>query len=610
MDLATGRYQLGAVWEEGTGRFLVWAPNARSMQLHVTAPEEQTFEMEPIGDGYFQFESTALQPGSQYLYRINGEVERPDPASRLQADSVHGPSVLVEKPGPATGDWKGLPLEQYILYELHVGTFTPSGTLDDVIPCLDRLRDLGITAIELMPLAAFPGDRNWGYDGVYPFAVQQQYGGPAALRRLADACHERGMAVVLDVVYNHLGPEGNYLRDFGPYFTPSVETPWGEALNFDGPQSDDVRRFFIENALYWIEDCRVDALRLDAVHAIFDRSAYPFLQELADAIHEKAIELGREVNVIAESDLNDARLVSPQSAGGMGLDAQWSDDLHHCLHTLLTGDSMGYYADFGEFRQLVKAYREGWVYSGEYSRVRRRHFGNSPQAIEPHSLVVFSQNHDQVGNRMLGDRLVHLAGFEKAKLAAVAVILSPYTPLLFMGEEYAESAPFLYHVSHTDPDLQEAVRKGRSEEFAGFASQGTPPDPNAEETHRRSILSQHLHTSGRHGDMHSHYRALISLRRMHPALAHSSRGDIAVEADEGRRTIAMLRRHSDADAIVAMNFSGEQQRLQIPTGTWTLLLRSAAEAGSADEGISLPPWGFAVLSGKAEPSDNALEASA
>ena len=316
-----------------------------------------------------------------------------------------------------------------MLYELHVGTFTAQGTFDAIVPHLDELKDLGITSIELMPVAQFPGDRNWGYDGVYPFAVQNSYGGPEGLKRLVNACHQRGLAVTLDLVYNHLGPEGNYLQDFGPYFTDRYRTPWGSAINFDGPESDEVRRFFIENALYWVTEFRVDALRLDAVHGIFDFSALHFLQELAAAVHEQAEQLNRRIYVIAESDLNDVRIVRSPELGGYGLDAQWNDDFHHALHTLLTGERTGYYEDFGRIQDLAKAFAEGFVYSGAYSPARRRRHGNSSKDLAAPRFVVFAQNHDQVGNR---HRLSALVSFEWLKLAAAVVLLSPFIPLLFI----------------------------------------------------------------------------------------------------------------------------------------------------------------------------------
>ncbi|MBC7104493.1 MAG: malto-oligosyltrehalose trehalohydrolase, partial [Firmicutes bacterium] len=351
--------------------------------------------------------------------RLDGARELPDPASRYQPLGVHGPSQVVDTRGwgRGTGGWRCPMPDEMVVYEVHVGTFTPEGTLDAVVPRLPELADLGVTAVELMPVAQFPGRRNWGYDGVYPFAVQASYGGPEALRRLVDACHARGLAVILDVVYNHLGPEGNYLAEFGPYFTDDYRTPWGRALNFDGPHSDEVRRFFIENALYWVTTFRVDGLRLDAVHAIVDRSARPFLRELVETVRREAARAGRRVYLVAESDLNDPRVIRPPELEGLGFDAQWNDDFHHALHALLTGERTGYYRDYGGLEHLARAWRGGYAYTGQYSRYRRRRHGNTPRGCPAHGFVVFSQNHDQVGNRALGERLSVLVSLEELKVA-------------------------------------------------------------------------------------------------------------------------------------------------------------------------------------------------
>src|SRR5712692_3981273 len=380
---------LGATYlDEGATNFRVWAPRAKQVQVRLHGAPDRFVALEPAGQGYFQGAAKNAEPGSLYTYLLDGAKDRPDPASRIQPQGVHGPSQVVDSRFDwQDAGWSGLPLPNYIFYEMHVGTFTPERTFEAVIPHLARLADLGITAIELMPVAQFPGSRNWGYDGVYPFAVQNSYGGPAALQKLVDACHRHRLAVALDVVYNHLGPEGNYLADFGPYLTDVYRTPWGPAINFDGAGSDEVRAFFIENALCWITEFHIDALRLDAVHAIVDRSARPFLEELGDAIHRCGQELGRHVYLIPESDLNDTRLIRPRETGGYGLDAQWSDDLHHALHVLLTGERHGYYADFGSLADLVKAWREGFVYDGCYSSYRQRRHGNSSRDLTANRFV-------------------------------------------------------------------------------------------------------------------------------------------------------------------------------------------------------------------------------
>jgi maltooligosyltrehalose trehalohydrolase len=575
-------WELGAHPLPGGGlRFQVWAPFAESAGLHALSPRDRVVAMKRCENGYFRARVDDLAPGCRYRFVLDGAKERPDPASRYQPEGVHGPSQVLDPSFEwQDGAWRGLPLEQYILYELHVGAFTPEGTFEAVIPFLPYLRDLGVTAIELMPVAQFPGTRNWGYDGVYPFAVQHSYGGPTGLKRLIDACHRQGLGVTLDVVYNHLGPEGNYLADFGPYFTETYQTPWGAALNFDGPASDDVRRFFVENALHWIVEYHVDALRLDAIHAIFDRSASPFLAELGEAVHAAGLRLNRHVHVIPESDLNDARITRPRRLGGIGLDAQWNDDFHHALHTLLTGERSGYYADFGDLHQLAEAYRSGFVYSGQHSEFRQRRHGSSSTAVPAHQFVVFSQNHDQIGNRMLGERLSRLVNFESLKLAAGAVLLSPFVPLLFMGEEYGETAPFLYFVNHSDPQLIEAVRKGRRSEFAGFAWKGAPPDPQSIETLEHSRLQHGLQDEGHHRQLLAFYHQLIHLRKTVPSLARLSKQQMGVSVLEREHVLCLRRRRDNDEVLLLFCFSDTAvaPSLFLPNGSWRKLLDSSDAA--------------------------------
>jgi maltooligosyltrehalose trehalohydrolase len=486
--------------------------------------------------------------------------------------------------------WTGIQLQDYIIYELHVGTFTREGTFLSIIPHLDSLKALGITAIELMPVSQFPGNRNWGYDGVYPFAVHNSYGGPEELKRLVDACHQKGLAVILDVVYNHLGPEGNYFADFGPYFTDRYETPWGLAVNFDGPYSDGVRRFFIENALYWIREFHMDALRIDAVHAIMDFSAQPFLKELTLAVHKLASQLNRYVYLIAESALNDTRIVRSPKAGGYGLDAQWNDDFHHALHTLLTKDKKGYYIDFGEFQHFIKAFCQGFVYSGQVSAYRRRRHGNSSKHIPAHRFVVFAQNHDQVGNRMRGERLSVLVSFEGLKLAAGAVLLAPYIPLLFMGEEYGETAPFLYFVSHSDPALIEAVRQGRRDEFSAFGWSGDPPDPQDERTFFRARLNHRLPNQGKHRVLRAFYKELIHLRKRTPALACLTKEQMRITAYEREKVVIVRRWHGASEAITVLCFGQTETSVPVPfpVGQWEKQLDSVDRRWQGP-GTSVPP---------------------
>lgn len=595
----------------GGVRFLVWAPFATSVEVLSDSPQKLQLPMREDGRGYFVAEIESLSPGSNYFYLLDGEKKRPDPASRFQSQGVHGPSQVTQA-GFAWTDasWTGISLEHSVFYEIHAGTFTADGTFDSIIPRLRALRSLGITLIELMPVAQFPGNRNWGYDGVFPYAVQNSYGGADGLKRLVDACHREGLGVALDVVYNHLGPEGNYLRDFGPYFTDRYKTPWGEALNFDGPQSDEVRRFFVENALYWISEFHVDALRLDAVHAIVDTSAIPFIEELARQVHDLANDLGRTVHVIAESDLNDAHIVQPTELGGRGLDAQWNDDFHHALHTLLTHENRGYYEDFGSIDQLARAYSKGFVYSGQYSAYRRRRHGNSSEVVPARRFVVFAQNHDQVGNRARGERLSLLVSFEKLKLAAGVILLAPFLPLLFMGEEYGELAPFPYFVSHSDADLIESVRKGRHEEFAKFAWQDAVPDPQAQETFDLARMNWNLRDAGKHQILLSLHAELLRLRRSIPALASLSKADMNTWTC-GPNAFG-VERWSGCDRVaVLFNFAElpEPVCARVEAGDWTVILDSSdarwlgpgasipqtLSAVSESVNLEMPPLSFVIL---------------
>jgi maltooligosyltrehalose trehalohydrolase len=562
---------------EGRCAFLVWAPKARRVDVQLVHPETRSVPLAADDRGYFYAVVDGAGPGTRYFYLLDETTRRPDPASRFQPEGVHGPSEVIA-PEFAWHDrqWQGRPLCEYVIYELHVGAFTSEGTFDAVIPHLDDLMRLGITVLELMPIAQFPGTRNWGYDGVYSFAAQNSYGGPDGLRRLVDACHQRGLGVALDVVYNHLGPEGNYLDDFGPYFTDRYRTPWGPAVNVDGRSADEVRRYFRDNALSWITDFHVDALRLDAVHAIFDQSARPFLRELQEAVQERAVQLGRRVAVIAESNQNDARLVESPTIGGFGLDAVWCDDFHHALHVLLTGEQSGYYADFGGVAQLAKALAEGFVYTGEYSRYRGRRHGVSAARIPAERFVVCAQNHDQVGNRALGERLTAITDWESLKLAAGIVLSSPHIPLLFMGEEYGETAPFLYFVSHSDADLVEAVRRGRRQEFASFPWSDAVADPQAESTFRRSRLQRELRNHPRHAALRRFYAELLRLRKSLPALARPNKQALEVVTEAAAGTLLMRRWDGSSAAAVVCQF-GESRTWDapLPAGRWRVLLDSA-----------------------------------
>lgn len=565
----------------GNGRcdFVLWAPFLKEVTVRIVSPQERIILMERNSWGYWRVAVDRIFPETLYFYRLEGTLDRPDPASNFQPKGVHGPSQVIDHSPFQWEDenWSGIPLEEMIIYELHVGTFTPEGTFEAIIPRLDDLCDLGINAINIMPVSQFPGERNWGYDGVYPFAVQNSYGGPEGLKRLVNACHKRDMAVILDVVYNHLGPEGNYLGDLGPYFTEKYQTPWGRAINLDDAHSDHVRNFFIENALFWFRHYHIDSLRLDAIHGIYDMSAKPFLQELAGKVEDFSNERGRKFYLIAESDLNDVRAIRPRESAGYGIDAQWCDDFHHSLHTLLTGEKTGYYIDFGKIEHLVKAFKEGFVYSWQYSIYRKRCHGSSSKDRPAHQFVVFSQNHDQVGNRTLGERLSKLLSFEALKLAACAVLLSPYIPLLFMGEEYGEESPFLYFVSHSDPDLIAAVREGRKGEFQAFQWQGEPPDPQSPETFLQSRLRWEKRTEGEHKVLFEFYRQLIQLRREIPALANLDKNSLEVSGMEEERLIFLRRWHNESQAFCVMNFNKKDMafRISLPKGRWKKIIDSS-----------------------------------
>jgi maltooligosyltrehalose trehalohydrolase len=543
--------QRGALPQPDGVHFSIWAPRARQVAVRIltgASAGDHTLHASPTDPGVFEGVVAGTTTDTDYGYILDGKAEPllPDPVSRWQPAGVHGPSRVVD---PAdfewTDDtWRGLRMADYVIYELHVGTFTDEGTFDAAISELRGLVALGVTAIEIMPVAQFPGDRNWGYDGVSLYAVQNSYGGPDGLKRFVDAAHAHGLAVIIDAVYNHVGPEGNYLGSFGPYFTDKYKTPWGSALNYDDAQSDEVRRFIIDNALYWITEYHADGLRLDAVHGIFDFSAKHLLQELAEVVHEQGARLGREVVIIAESDLNDPKLIRSIDEFGYGLDAQWSDDFHHAVHAALTGERNGYYSDFGAVAHIAASLEEPFVYSGTYSSHRQRRHGASSVGLPRDRFVVAVQNHDQVGNRAIGDRLANLLEPAQLRLAAALLLLSPYVPLLFMGEEYAETNPFLYFVSHGDPGLVESVRKGRRSEFEAFGWGDDVPDPQSPETFARSRLDRRKMTLEPHAQLLALYRDLLALRRDEPMLRP---GAAAISVDHGEAGwIALLREQTSA----------------------------------------------------------------
>ncbi|MDX9940697.1 MAG: malto-oligosyltrehalose trehalohydrolase [Bacteroidales bacterium] len=533
-----------------------WAPDARSLDL-VTVGNTY-FSLEQLSGGWWKGTFPELKPGTRYFLELNGEDRYPDPASLSQPDGVHGASEVIDLNAVRSQKlkgWRGIPLEDLIIYELHVGTFTPLGTFAGVVEKLPYLQELGVNAIELMPVATFPGCRNWGYDGVFPYAVQHSYGGAAGLANLIHACHCLGMAVILDVVYNHIGPEGNVLGAFGPYFTRRYTTPWGRALNYDGKGSAGVRSFFLENALMWLRDFDVDGLRLDAIHTIFDISHKHFLQEMSEAVSQLNASTDRIHFLIGESDLNDPIVFESRENGGFGLDAQWCDDWHHSLHALLTSERKGYYQDFGKLLHLVKAYHNAFVYDGIYSTFRKRIFGKPAIGYPGTRFVVFTQNHDQTGNRAFGERLTRLVDFESLKLAAGALIFSPFVPMLFMGEEYGEDNPFLYFTSHGSERLAALVRAGRKRDYRFSIKQGEPPDPQAEESFRRSKLKWDFSKDTRKNELLAFYKTCISLRKSRPYLFRGERSQMSVRESDSGRAMIVYRNVKGGGLLMVFNFS-------------------------------------------------------
>ncbi len=560
--------------------FRVWAPTVSRIELQVGA---KRFPMMREAAGWWACEVRTPAAEMDYGFLVDGEGPFPDPRSPWQPRGVHGLSRTVDHAAFRWNDsgFQALPLSAGLIYELHVGTFTSEGTFDAAARKLDYLKDLGVTHVELMPVNAFPGRHGWGYDGVALYAVHEPYGGPEGLKRFVDACHSRQLAVLLDVVYNHLGPSGNYLARFGPYFNPVYQTPWGSALNFGGSQSDEVRRFFCDNALMWLRDYHIDGLRLDAVHAILDPSATHFLEQLTRETGEFEARLGRHFALIAESDLNDPRLLWPPERGGYGFDAQWSDDFHHALHTLLTGERNGYYEDYGSLADLAKALTHAFVYDGQYSLHRQRCHGRPHGGLSGHRFLGYLQNHDQVGNRAEGCRISQLVDPARAKIGAALVLTSPFVPMLFMGEEWGASTPFLYFADHQEPELARAVREGRRREFAAF---GWPPeaipDPQEHKTFELSKLDWSEIGLAPHCELASWYRKLIQLRRTEPALSCGQLDRVRVSFDESARWLCLER----DKVIVACNFDEATQRIPLASRASAVSDRSAAATASESIG--------------------------
>lgn len=552
---------------DGSVVWRVWAPLSTTVSLKVmpNSGECEKYAMTSEGDGYFVHEQASVDEGLPYVFELADGGEYPDPASRWQPNGVHRASVTFFPELYAWSDatWRGVARDELVIYELHVGAFTPEGTFDAIIPRLAELRSLGVTAIELMPVAQFAGDRNWGYDAVYPYAVQASYGGPRALQRFVDAAHQAGLAVFLDVVYNHLGPEGNYLANYGPYFTDRYRTPWGMAINYDGPQSDPVRQFFVDNACMWVRDFHMDGLRLDAVHAIFDLGPCHILAEIQDAVQREAVRAGRLVHVIAESNQNDVRLIRPKERGGHGLDGEWNDDFHHSIHSLLTGERDGYYMDFGEPAHVAKTLNDVFVYDGGYSPFHQRRHGSRVGAIDRTQFVVCVQNHDQVGNRARGDRLSTLVDPASQRLACGLLLLSPSVPLLFMGEEYGEKRPFPFFCSFDDPAIVEGVRRGRREEFAAleFRWGSDIPDPQDPKTFAAAKLDWAWPEGSPNAKLRQLYQDLLASRRRWPAfrdrlhtIARLLNDSGSMEQDS-QPALLLLERGGDDGVLIVANLT-------------------------------------------------------
>jgi maltooligosyltrehalose trehalohydrolase len=565
----------------GSVRWRVWAPRARNVNLVTLAGDGRRtpHAMHAEEHGHFALTLPDIPGAQRYVYQLDGGDDRPDPCSLWQPDGVPGPSAVFRPGGFSWTDqhWKGVPRADLVFYELHVGTFTPEGTFDAIIPRLESLKDLGVTALELMPVSQFPGRRNWGYDGVLPYATQNSYGGPESLQRLIEAAHKVGLAVVLDVVYNHLGPEGNYLSDFGPYFTDKYKTPWGSAVNYDDKGSDAVRDFVLDNVRMWLAEFHLDGLRLDAVHAIYDLGARHLLRAIKDVADDVAQKTGRTIEIVGESDQNDPRICNPPERGGHGLDAQWSDDFHHAVHAYLTGERRGYYAEYGEARQIAKALETPFLFAADYSPHRGRKHGAPPVGLTGDRFVVCIQNHDQVGNRAKGDRLTTMLGSHaKHRLAASLMLLSPHLPLLFMGEEYAEENPFPFFCSFCDEQLIEAVRQGRKREFADFVS--TPdevPDPHGEQTFASARLTWSWPEGTPHAAIRRLYKDLLTARKNWPALRDFTTRTARLLSGEGHPAVIEFTRGSGADAIRAyFNLTPETQPLPTPRATESILFAS------------------------------------
>lgn len=577
----------------------VWAPLPRNVLMVVGG---RPFPMVKGESGWWTLENSDIVSGKDYAFVLDGSDPLPDPRSPWQPYGVHGFSRILDHSLFSWTDknWQPPPLSSAIIYELHVGTFSPQGTFEGVIGLLDHLVNLGVTHVEIMPVNSFPGKQGWGYDGVDLYAPHEPFGGPEGLKSLVDACHAKGLAVILDVVYNHLGPDGNYLERFGPYFTDHYASPWGKAVNFDGPGSDEVRRFFIDNALMWLKNYHIDGLRLDAIHAILDTSAVHFLEQLASEVGVLERTMGKHLVLIAESNLNDPRVVRPREIGGYGIHAQWNDDLHHALHAALTGEKDGYYMDFGSMGDIAKALRKVFVFDGCHSLYRSRAHGRPVQGMNGDHFIVYLQTHDQVGNRAKGERASRLMSPSEIMAASALVFTSPYIPMIFQGEEWAASSPFQYFTDHVDKDLAKAVAAGRKAEFADFGWDPEDiPDPQAEETFLRSRLDWDEREQEPHRSILEWYRRMILLRKSYPGLMDGNLVNMRVEYDEDQRWI-MLERGS---ITAACNLSAQTRTLALSEARERkILLCSAVSAILEGNNLKLPPKCAVIFTDKSSPT--------
>lgn len=572
--------------------FEVWAPRARTIEVKIG---NKKFLMEKKSRDYWSAAVEEAGPGTDYGFVIDGlEPGLPDPRTQWQPYSVHGASRVVDHAAFVWSDsgWQAPPLSSGLIYELHLGTFTPEGTLKAAESRLDYLKALGVTHVELMPIANFPGERGWGYDGVDLYAIFHAYGEPGDLKRFVDTCHAKGLAVLLDVVYNHLGPVGNYLGKFGPYFTHSHTTPWGDAVNFEEAGATEVRRYLVDNALMWLRDYHIDGLRLDAVHAYMDRSAIHFLEEITREVRRLEAALGKHFVLIAESDLNDPRIVKAEEAGGYGLDAQWSDDFHHALFAAISGERAGYYADFGSLAQLAKSLRSVFVYDGNYSAYRGRNHGRQVVGLSGHRFIGFVQNHDQVGNRAQGERISHESGVGRAKIAAALVLTAPFVPMLFQGEEFGASAPFLYFTDYDDPELGRMISEGRKKEFVAFGwAPDQIPDPQDEQTFLQSKLNWAELTEEPHRSLLQWYKDLITLRRNQSKLNDGNLNAVHVRFNEDAQWLVLER----GDVHVVCNLGQAPVDMEVCDGS-RILLASDDSIALSGANVRLGPDSVALMS--------------